>query len=492
MNILFYYRGRESLAIEYLSSILKNAGHKVELIFDPGLDNTFYYHNRILKFFSNENLLIEKAVKFSPDLIAFSSTTNEYPYVCRMAEKLKKKIKAPVIVGGIHPTAVPEFVLNNPHIDMICRGEGEEALLELVTRMSEGRDFYGTRNIWFKRDNGTIIRNDLRPLIENLDSLPFPDKELFFRYGCGKTEMSVMSGRGCFFKCSYCFQHFWKKIYHGNGKHMRRRSVKNLIEELKVYKAKYNAKSICFEDDLFVSDKAWLEEFSHSYAREINLPFFCNISPTLINEQVARDLRDAGCRHLYVGIDATSESIRRDILKRITPESDIKTNIQIVRKHNIPIELSMIFGWPHETPEDMWAGVRLVDELRPTQVQAHILYPYPGTEILSYCKESGLVDDEILRKIYNGDGGMVVEGILDHPHKDLAYVLGKLLPLYIKSPLFLKPFIKMLMRPKMKKFANIIYVPLIPFLYPLLAWTRIKELFLMAKVSIKIKIRKTL
>lgn len=488
MKILFYYRGRESLAIEYLSAVLKNAGHRVELIFDPGMDNTNYYHNRLLRFFSNKDLLLEKAVRFSPDLIAFSSTTNEYPYVCQMAAKLKEKVRAPVIVGGIHPTSVPDFVLSNPDIDMICRGEGEEALLELVNLMSEGRDFYGTRNIWFKKDNGTIIRNELRPLIEDLDALPFPDKDLFFKYGCGTSEISIMSGKGCLFNCTYCFQHFWRKLYAGKGMSLRRRSVKNVIEELKIYKKNIRPKSVCFEDDLFVTDKLWLEEFSYAYAKEIDLPFFCNISPTMIDKEVAFLLKKAGCHHLYVGIDATNESIRRTVLKRNTPEEEIKKNIKILKDFGIPVELSMIFGWPQETPEDMWDGVRLVDELRPAQVQAHTLHPYPETEILEYCRASGLVDEEILSDIYKGGGGIVVESVLKHPHKDLAFVLAKMLPIYVKAPALLKPLIRILMRPQMKSIVNYIYVPIIPCLYPLLAWTRIKELLLMAIVSIKLRL----
>lgn len=180
MKVLFYYRGRESLAVEYLSAVLKKSGHEVDLIFDPGLDNTNYYKNDLLKICKNEDLLIERARKFSPHLVAFSATTNEYPYVVEMSGKLKKILNVPFLVGGIHPTVAPEYVLDNPNIDIICRGEGEFALLKLVELMSSDKDFYHVQNMWFKKRKGEIIRNELMPLTDDLDIFLFRIKNYFF------------------------------------------------------------------------------------------------------------------------------------------------------------------------------------------------------------------------------------------------------------------------------------------------------------------------
>lgn len=263
--------------------------------------------------------------------------------------------------------------------------------------------------------------------------------------------------------------------------------MQNLIDELKIYKGRYKARKICFEDDNLATDKKWLEEFSCYYAKEINLPFFCNISPSLIDEETAGFLKKAGCNHLYVGVDSSNEFICKNVAKRNVSQETLRKNIAIIKKHKIPLELSMIFGWPHETPEDMWQGVKLIDELDPVQVQSHVLYPYPGTDMLTYCQKIGLVDGEILSRIYKGEGGMVVQSILNHPYKDLAYVISKLLPLYIKTPKFLKPLVKKLIHPRMKKIANIIHVAAIPFLYPLLAKTRIREILLMLMIAIKMR-----
>ena len=485
MRILFYYRNRESLGIEYLSAVLKQAGHRVDLLFSPGLDDIFYFRNKFLNIFNNEDRLLEKAEKFSPDLVAFSSTTNEYPYVTHMANRLKQRLNVPVIVGGIHPTAVPDLVLSNPNVDMICRGEGELAILELVNKMEKGMDFYNTRNIWFKKENGMIIRNELRPLIDDLDSLPFPDKDLFHKYGCFNDLIAAISARGCLFNCTYCHNNLLRKLYAGKGKYIRRRSVRNLIDELKIYKEKYKNNKIIFEDDLFVKDRDWLEEFSYYYAREIKMPFYCNAFPLLIDEETVRILKRAGCKILFMGIDCGSKSIREKVLKRNTPEELIKKNIDIIKKHKILLELSIVFGWPEETPEDMWRSVKLIDNLKPSHVDGHILYLYPKTDILEYCQNRGLVDDDTLSQIYEGKGGIVCESLLKHPYKDLAYVISKLLPLYVKTPVFLKPIVKKLMHPRMKKLANIIFVAMIPIAYPTRSLIRLKEFFLMALTSIR-------
>lgn len=466
MKILFYYRNNESLGIEYLSAVLKRAGHEVDLIFDPGLDNTFFYQNRFLKVFQRKDLLVEKAVGFSPDLIAFSSITNEYPDIKMMAGMLNKRLKVPTIIGGIHPTAIPKFVLSDTAFDMVCLGEGEEALLELVERMDKGRDYSNTRNIWIKKGNGNIIKNEVRPLISNLDSLPFPDKSLFHKYGCFKDTIQVLSGRGCAFSCSYCSNHFQQKLYEGKGNYLRRRSVENMISELKEYKQKYKGiKKIAFDDDLFVYDKNWLKEFSYYYVREIKIPFTCFGFFAKVDQESLDILKKSGCRELMLGVESGSEIIRKKILNRRITNQDIKHNMKVIKKHKIPVRSTAMFGIPNESPQQMWETVSLFEELNPNEINAYIFYPYPETDIFWYCRKKGLLDHEAVRKIFNGEGSNVEESIFEYPHKDLAYMISKLLPVLVRLPVFLRFPIRKLMSTRMKRLANIIFLLCIPLLY---------------------------
>jgi radical SAM superfamily enzyme YgiQ (UPF0313 family) len=494
MKILFYYRGRESLGIEYLSAVLKRGGHTVDLIFDPGLDNNFYWNSKLLKIFHNEELMIEKAERFSPDLVAFSSTTNEYPAVCRIAHILKERLGVPAIVGGIHPTSLPEFVLSNPDIDMICRGEGELSLLELADRMEKGKDYFNVPNIWFKKRDGSFVRNELRTLIDDLDMLPFPDKELFYQYGCFKDLVQVISGRGCPFSCSYCHNNICRKMYQGKGRYIRRRSVANMISELKFYKEKYHARRLSFQDDLFLMDREWLNEFSKSYIEEITLPFSCNAFPSRMNEESISLLEKMGCMDLFIGIDSGNETLRREVLKRDTPTEGIRKSIQLIKNYHIPIELSAVFCFPGETVEQMWETINLVDELNPSAVQSHMLFPFPKTEIFENCKKMGLIDEEIEMQIYKGAGSIVGESVLKHPDRDVAYVLVKMMAMYVKLPGFLKPLFRRLMNTRMKTFANAMFLITIPLVFPWQGITRLRELFRMVyftRKKLRVEARQT-
>jgi radical SAM superfamily enzyme YgiQ (UPF0313 family) len=479
MKILFYCRGDESLGVESLIAVLKQAGHSVDLLFDPGIDNTFYYQARFLRFFQNKEILIEKAKRFSPDLLAFSSATNDYPYVSEMITKLKKELKVPVIVGGVHATAVPEFVMEHLGVDMVCRGEGEEAFLELVDKMSAGKDYHDIRNIWLKKRKGIIKKNTLRPLIKDLDSLPFPDKDLFYKYGCFKDTLMVSSSRGCLFNCSYCHNCLERRLYKGSFPYMRKRSVGYLIRLLSYYKKKYRIKRINFEEDMFVIDKDWLKEFSYYYTKEISLPFYCFIHPNLLDEERAGLLREAGCVEAFVGVESGNKTLRKQIMKRDTPEAKIRETIFLLKKSKIKIVISVIFGWPGETPENMWKTVKLCNELSPYFVETFVLYPYPGTEILRYCQDRGLVDKGSLLEIYRGKGSNVGQLVFFQPHKDLAYVMSKLAPIYVRIPLLLKPFIKVFMYSRFAIIVNLIYLFSFIVLYPKKSFLKLRQLVIM-------------
>lgn len=189
----------------------------------------------------------------------------------------------PIVFGGIHPTCVPEEVIKNDFVDFVIRGEGEYALLDLVNSLDSGGFNYEIKSVWFKK-NGEIIRNPLHPLIQDLDKLPFPDKELFCREDSNfKTGHLLMTGRGCFYRCTFCMNNFLKSLYPGE-RYVRRRSVDNVILELEIVKNKYSISQIEICDDLFCYDKKWLKEFSKKYSDKINIPFHIFAHPQEIDE----------------------------------------------------------------------------------------------------------------------------------------------------------------------------------------------------------------
>ena len=179
MKVAFVNNSNESLGVEYLSAYLKGHGHSAEVFVDPQLFNDENIKADFLhRFFTYKEKLVRDICAYSPDLIGFSVVSDFYPWACIIAQEIKKYCNIPVIFGGIHPTSMPDEVINNSFVDMICLGEGEQALLEVVERLKTGAWPDDVANIWVKSAGG-IKKNGLRPLINDLDTLPFPDKILF-------------------------------------------------------------------------------------------------------------------------------------------------------------------------------------------------------------------------------------------------------------------------------------------------------------------------
>ncbi len=150
------------IGICLISAILKKAGHET-LLFKPEV--------------FSETTFLTKVDEFNPNLVGFSVTTHQYKYARDYATALKRYKNIPTVFGGFHPTLAPESVIVDPATDIVCRGEGEFAMLELIEAIEKQKDYRKIPNLWVKKQNGEIIKNQLRPLIENLDSLPFPDRE---------------------------------------------------------------------------------------------------------------------------------------------------------------------------------------------------------------------------------------------------------------------------------------------------------------------------
>jgi len=477
MKILFFHRNAEWLGIEYLSSVLKKAGHDTELIFDPGSGDIEYRFKIIDKLFDITKKMIKKAKAYSPDLIAFSCLTNLYPWVSKMASLIKHEMDVPIIVGGLQPTILPELVIKNPNIDMICIGEGEEALLELLDSMQNGKLNYSIRNIWFKK-NGDIIRNPTRPLIQNLDALPFPDKDLFRKYGCFSERLYVMTARGCPYQCTYCFNAYYKKLLSKDGfPYIRRRSVENVLEELKFFRSKYDIKEIFFYDDIFTINDKWIKEFCQIYKNEIRLPFKILVHPNTVKKDTMKLLADAGCIYVDIGIESGSEEVRRKLLKRNMSNQEIINTTKILKEVGIKFCTLNIVGFPTETPQQMWQTYELNKKIKPDGTIVSIFYPFPKTELADLCIEKGYITNAEYEKVCNGEGGYKEGTFIRSVESEEAARLQVLIPLLTKSHRFLHPMIMLMPINSFTRVLSILFLSI-----PRNSYIRIKEsLFMFIK-----------
>ena len=441
MRITFVYMGAESLAIEYLSSVLKARGHAVTLAFDPALfdDKQYLYVPALAKVFSARKRLISAVVASKPDLVAFSVGTDIYAWALSMAWDIKKALNVPVIFGGVHATAVPERVIANECVDMVCLGEGEEALLELADSLDAGAINYSINNIWFKKD-GQVLKNPVRALAADLDRLPFPDKELFAGViPIKKGKYMLMTSRGCPYKCTYCYNDVLKDFYAGLGKFVRQRTPDNVLEELRVMKKRYNYTSVAFMDDLFVGNKAWFREFIPKYKAEINLPYSCMTSTNVIDEETALALRDSGCSRLQFGIQTMHEPTRVNVLARSFETTEhIKRAIAICDKMGISYSLDHIFGIPYEGAAEFELTAEFFVTTGADRLCCYALFYYPKTNITEIARRNGILTDKDIEDIEAGKGRLYVYGSsLKGGDLKIFYALRKL---YSLAPLLPKKF----------------------------------------------------
>lgn len=459
---MFLYRGAESMGIEYLSAFLKKEGHATDLIFDPGFDDTFYFSFPFLKQLNRWPYLIKRVKCFKPDILAVSSITNTYPYIRELIKKIKESYNCYTVIGGVHASIIPEYIIREGLFDAVCIGEGEEALIELVRYLKEGEKPTSLRNFYFIRE-GSIIKNSLRPLIKNLDTLPFPDKDLFYKYGAFSRSLMVSTSRGCLHSCTYCINEQWKKMYLNLGPGIRRQTPERTIEELKYFTNLYSIKTINFQDDILTIDKNWLERFGELYRRFINLPFQCNVHPRFVSSDIVKLLKEMGCASVCMGIQTAVQKKRKDILGRTETNEQIISAVNSLRKYCLPSYVEYIFGLPGETADDIKENIMFNHNLKPTNTATFVLYPFPGTALLNYCRNEKIISEKKLGLIYKGAGSVHYSSMIDLPNRLLSETAAAFFPGLTSLPPSLSMFIIHIFSNKrlrwLVKIINIILLP---------------------------------
>ena len=406
MKIMFAAMGSESVSLESLSAMLKKHGHTVKLAFDRALfDDKNYFSIPILaRLFDYKHKVIEEIVGFKPDLLGFSVFADNFQWALYIAENVKKRINVPVIFGNIHPTTVPEKIISEDCVDIICLGEGEYPLLELVESMQKGKIDYGIKNLWFKNDD-QIIKNLIRPLIQNLDELLIIDKSLFEDFIPISDYYLTVTSRGCIYACAYCSQNFLRKFEHeiGGEKFLRERSVDSVINELKVMKEKYKFKRVDIKNNVLSGSREWTIEFLKRYKKEINVPFRIMGHPKTIDEEIAHKLKDAGCWHVQIGIESLNSEVRKEVLLRKESNEEIFAALKAMDKTNLRYSVDYMIGLPGEKEEDIIQAVRLFSKCKGVcRCSIFWLEYFPKLDITEYAYKHGLITDEDIKSIESG------------------------------------------------------------------------------------------
>lgn len=407
MKIVFLYPMSESLGIEYLSAFLKKHGHQTMLVFDPHLFAFTLKVKSLSRVFNFRKILINEVVSAKPDLICFSVVSDYFIWATQLAEDIKKVIDVPIVFGGPHATTVPENVIRHKYIDFVITGEGEEPLLELVNNLESGKDTTNIKNLCYKVD-GRVINNPVRPLIPDLDSLPFPDKGLYYDGRCKfinnhaglRNTYTIMGSRGCLNGCSYCQNNYLQKLYKGS-KYLRFRSIANIIHELAIAKEKYNIKTVTFLDDAFDYNKKWLRELLGRYKKEISLPFVCFLHPSYIDKETVDLLEETGCMKTCLGVQSTSEKMRKDVLLRYESNDDIIRAIRLISHSKIILSIDLIIGLPGETLDDLLETAKFFNRHKVNLMNFLWLRYFPKAEITKYVESEEIINEINEGSIYS-------------------------------------------------------------------------------------------
>lgn len=408
MKVVFVCAEDEMPGVCYISAYLKEKGHSVDLIFDPKqFDRAYLRSQKLARYFGEARLQdnLKKIAEIKPDIIGFSCTTAHYQWALNYARAIKKRFpRIYTIMGGEHPTVVPDLVMKEKCIDFICVGEGEVAMAELLEALEKNDSTFKINNIWAKDKEGSVIQNPLRPLIQDLDSIPFPDKGLFVGHLPSHffTEPYFFTSRGCPYICSYCGVERMKKIYKGLGTFVRRNSPKRAIAELEVLKNKYGARYILIEDDVFAMNEKWMSEFAPLYKKKIGLPFAAFGHTQLLTPKMVKLMKLAGCDFLWFGLQSANEKIRREVHQRYEKNEDVIRAFELCRKAGIKTMVDHILNVPYETYESIVEALQLYNRIRPNIINCYNLLYFPKSKINEIALEAGLINDKDIKKINEG------------------------------------------------------------------------------------------
>ncbi|MBU0762307.1 MAG: B12-binding domain-containing radical SAM protein [Candidatus Altiarchaeota archaeon] len=333
-----------------------------------------------------EDMLINE----KPKIVGISSVTTNYLdalNIARIVKEIDKKVI--VVLGGPHPSSLPEKCIENEYIDIVVKGEGEETLFELYEHINQKKRLTGIQGIYYK-ESGNIISNPPRQPIEDIDKIPYPARHLLKREKYDipaslvfkKPVEYAFSSRGCPYKCIFCAG---SKLL---SKVNRRHSNERIIREIQHLIDEYGTKQISFFDDLFVRDRRETDELCNMIIdRGINkkIVWTCASRVDNVNPDILKKMHKAGCRYIMYGLETGSERLMKLIKKGITLEQ-VRNALTWTREARIKSGGSFILGLPTETYEESLQTIEFSKTLDLDWAQFTIATPYPGTELYEQVK----------------------------------------------------------------------------------------------------------
>jgi radical SAM superfamily enzyme YgiQ (UPF0313 family) len=368
-----------SLGIGYMAAVLEKNGYDVDVLDASALELTY-------------DEIGEEILKRNPDIVSISALTPTIGVALDSADKIKQvKPDTIVVLGGYHPTFEYESVLEEPSVDVVVRGEGEYTFLDLVRTVENGGDLADVQGLAFHDENNfSLVVTPDRPIIEDLDELPFPAFHLFpmqkYRILNITTNVAtIITTRGCPMQCSFCSS----AALHGH--HLRRRSPENVCDEIEVRLNEQNIDTIAFMDDTFTLNKKFVRDFCAEIKRR-NLKFWwgCTSRVDTLDEELLQLMKDSGCITIFIGVESADQQMLEKMNKNITVSKTEKA-FKLARKVGIRTIASCVIGMPEDTKESMKKTIDFVKSLNPNYALYSLATPYPGTRFYNETFKKNLI-----------------------------------------------------------------------------------------------------
>jgi radical SAM superfamily enzyme YgiQ (UPF0313 family) len=370
----------------FLGAYLKKAGHEPEIL--DFLLNKF-----------NENLLMEKAAQ--ADLIGISAVTPLVASAIKLVNLIKERFpKKIVVLGGPHPTLLPKETLEScKNIDYIVKGEGEERLVWLLEYLAGKRKKENLDGLAFS-ESGEIVDLPQRSHLENLDSMLFPARDLVsikkyskFIESRKKPATTIITSRGCPFDCTYCS----KPIF---GRLCRERSPENILEEMELLKERYGIKEFIFYDDTFTLNRDRVAKLCRLLIdKKINVYWKCETRVNLVDEELLKLMKAAGCYLIGYGIESGSQRVL-DVLKKGITRAEVIKAADITKKAGIEVLGYFMLGIPGEKEKEIEETIRFAKDLNIDYAQFSIATAYPGTELYQIAKKENKIPKDWQNSFY--------------------------------------------------------------------------------------------
>lgn len=361
------------LGLGWIAAVLEQAGHEVRILDAHAEQITMSQIDSALSALG------------TIDMVGVTATTAQIDSALSISTKAKMHWPASIVVlGGVHPTVLPDEVLSHYAVDVVVRGEGELTMLDLAAH----KPLQKVPGVSY-RDDGNVVHNPDRKLVTDLDSLPFPayHRLPMSRYYPAKgaykrlPAISMLGTRGCVGKCTFCFRMF--------GARVRVRSGRLIAEEVKFLQERYGIKEICFYDDTFTFVKKEVYAFCAAISvLGIDITWSCFSRVDAVDEDLLLAMKDAGCHQIMFGIESGS----CDILQTIRKGADLEmamTAVRAAKKARIDVRAAFMIGNPGETRDSMEETLRFAIRLDPELAVFNIATPFPGTEMFDWAKSNG-------------------------------------------------------------------------------------------------------